>query len=256
MGTAPKQSPGVKRSLKLKLDSKNFFRLSNGCMLTAPPQIPFRAMFSEVFESGCYLPSAEFRIGKGDTVLDIGANVGLFSIWVALNVPSARIFAFEAARDNFLALAENVRINRFTGISAHHYAVTDGSSDHATLYRGFHGGIHSIRPEYRNWDPSIGSPRKTEKVRTITLERIFRRFEVDHVDYMKLDCEGAEYEILFSASGPTLSRIRKIVGEYHDLGPERHGGALKKFLTRNGFKTAFKAAGRDEPWGMFVATSC
>jgi FkbM family methyltransferase len=245
----------MKRSSKLKLDPKNFFRLSNGLMLTAPSQIPFRAMFSEVFESGCYMPSAEFRIRTGDTALDIGANVGLFSIWVSLNVPSARIFAFEAAHDNFLALAENVRSNRFKGISVHHYAVTDGSSDHVTLYRGFHGGIHSIRSEYRNWDPSIGSPRKTEKVRTITLERILRRFRIEDVDFMKLDCEGAEYEILFSTSGPTLSRIRKIVGEYHDLSAERHGGVLKEFLTRSGFKTAFKAAGPGKPWGMFVATS-
>src|SRR5450759_1959565 len=110
----------MKRSTKLELDPKNFFRLSNGHILTAPPEIPFREMFSEVIESGCYLPSAEFRIGAGDTVLDIGANVGLFSIWVSLNAPSARVFAFEAASDNFLALAENVRSNRLIGISPHH----------------------------------------------------------------------------------------------------------------------------------------
>jgi FkbM family methyltransferase len=231
----------MKRSSKLELDPKNFFRLSSGHILTAPSEVPFREMFSEVFESGCYLPSAEFRIGTGDTVLDIGANVGLFSIWVSLNVPSARVFAFEAASDNFLALAENVRNNRLKGISAHHYAVSDGSSNRVTLYRGFHGGIHSIRPEYRNWPSSAKSARKTEKVRAITLARILRRFKIESVDFLKLD------------SRPTLSRIRKIVGEYHDLTAERHGGILKEFLTRNGFQTAFKAAGRGKPWGMFAA---
>jgi FkbM family methyltransferase len=243
----------MKRSTKLELDPKNFFRLSNGHILTAPPEIPFREMFSEVIESGCYLPSAEFRIGAGDTVLDIGANVGLFSIWVSLNVPSARVFAFEAASDNFLALAENVRSNRLIGISPHHYAVSDGSSDRMTLYRGVHGGIHSIRPEYRNWPSSAKGARKTEKVRTITLARILQRFKIQSVDFVKLDCEGAEYEILFSAPRPTLSRIRKIVGEYHDLSAKRHGGVLKEFLIRNGFQTAFKAAGRGKPWGMFAA---
>lgn len=243
----------MKRSTKLELDPKNFFRLSNGHILTAPPEIPFRGMFSEVIESGCYLPSAEFRIGAGDTVLDIGANVGLFSIWVSLNAPSARVFAFEAASDNFLALAENVRSNRLIGISPHHYAVSDGSSDRVTLYRGVHGGIHSIRPEYRNWPSSARGTRKTETVRTITLARILRRFKIQSVDLLKLDCEGAEYEILFSAPRPALSRIRKIVGEYHDLTAERHGGVLKEFLIRNGFQTAFKAAGRGKPWGMFAA---
>lgn len=243
----------MKRSAKLELDSKNFFRLSNGRILAAPPQLPFREMFSEVFESGCYQPSVVFRIGTGDTVLDIGANVGLFSIWVALNVPSAKVFAFEAASDNFSALAENVRANRLKGISAYHYAVSDGSSDRVTLYRGFHGGIHSIRPEYRNWPSSAGGARQTEKVRTITLARILRRFKIQSVDFLKLDCEGAEYEILFSAPRPTLSRIRKIVGEYHDLSTERHGDALKEFLIRNGFQVAFKAAGPGNPWGMFAA---
>jgi FkbM family methyltransferase len=243
----------MKRSTKLELDPKNFFRLSSGHILSAPSAIPFREMFSEVFDSGCYQPSAEFRIGTGDTVLDIGANVGLFSIWVSLNVPSAKVFAFEAASDNFLALAENVRSNRLKGISAHHYAVSDDSSNRATLYRGFHGGIHSIRPEYRNWPSSARGARKTETVRTITLSRILSRFKIASVDFMKIDCEGAEYEILFSASRSTLSRVRKIVGEYHDLTAERHGGVLKAFLIRNGFQTAFKAAGRGKPWGMFAA---
>jgi FkbM family methyltransferase len=221
--------------------------------LTAPPEIPFREMFSEVVESGCYLNSGEFRIEAGDTVLDIGANVGLFSIWVSLNVPSTKIFAFEAAPDNFRALAENVRSNRLEGISPCHYAVSDGSSSHVTLYRGLHGGIHSIRPEYRNWVPKAGSARKTEKVRAISLDRILRRFNIESVDYMKIDCEGAEYEILLSASSRTLSRIRKIVGEYHDLSAERNGRVLKNFLARSGFHAAFKAAGRGKPWGTFAA---
>jgi len=243
----------MKRSPELKLDPRNFFRLSNGRMLTAPSGVPFRAMFSEIVGSGCYLSSAEFRIKSGDTVLDIGANVGLFSIWVSLNVPAAKIFAFEAASDNFRALAENVRSNRLKGISAHHYAVSDGRSKQVTLYRGFHGGIHSIRPEYANWNSSAGGPRQTEKVRAITLEQILRRFKIEFVDYVKLDCEGAEYEILFSAPKRILSRIRKIVGEYHDLDAERQGGVLKEFLTSNGFQTAFRAAGPEKPWGMFVA---
>jgi len=243
----------MKRSGKLELDSKNFFRLSDGRILAAPPEVPFRGMFSEIVKSACYQPSAEFRIAAGETVLDIGANVGLFSIWVALNVPSARIFAFEAASDNFKALAENVRSNRLGGISTHQYAVSDGRSTRATLYRGFHGGIHSIRPEYRNWLRAARGARKTEPVRTITLAGILRRFSIESVDFMKLDCEGAEYQILLSASRPTLSRIRRIVGEYHDLSAERHGGVLKEFLVQRGFQTAFKAAGRGNPWGMFAA---
>jgi FkbM family methyltransferase len=244
----------MKRPPILKLEPRNYFRLSNGFLLTAPLEVPFRDMFAEIVESGCYLPSAEFRIKAGDTVLDVGANVGLFSIWVASNAPSARVFAFEAASDNFAALAENVRSNRLKNISAHHYAVSDGSSQHVTLYRGFHGGIHSIRPEYRNWDSKTGRPRRTERVRAITLERIIRRFKIDSADFLKLDCEGAEYDILLSTPASVLSRIRKIVGEYHDLGAKRHGGVLKEFLARNGFRTEFRAAGPDMPWGMFAAT--
>jgi len=237
----------------MKLDPFNFFRLSNGCMLAAPEQMPFRAMFSEIVESECYMPSASLRIRSGDTVLDIGANVGLFSIWASLKVPSARILAFEAASDNYKALAKNVRRNGFKRISTHHYAVSDGNSTHATLYRGHHGGIHSIRPDYRNWDPSRDLGRRTEKVRTITLLRIFQRFNLDKVDFMKIDCEGAEYEILFSTPERILSKIRKIVGEYHDLNAERHGGILEKFLMQKGFKTEFRAAGAGNPWGMFTA---
>lgn len=186
-------------------------------------------------------------------MLDVGANVGLFSIWASLKAPSARILAFEPASDNYKALAYNVRSNGFNNISAFHYAVSGGNSSHATLYRGHHGGIHSIRPEYRNWDPSKEIGRWTENVRTITLLRIFQRFKLKNVDFMKLDCEGSEYEILFSTPERILTMVRRIVGEYHDLSAERHGGILEKFLIQKGFQTEFKAAGPGKPWGMFTA---
>jgi FkbM family methyltransferase len=241
------------RAPRLTLDPLDVYRLSNGLVLAAPPPVPFRAMFAEVFGAACYQAVDAGRLRAGATVLDVGANVGLFAVWVALRAPAARVFAFEAARDNYRALAQNVRDARLGGISAHHYAVTGRRSARVTLYRGVHGGVHSIRPEYRNWDPARGGPRPTERVRTITLERILRRFALERVDVLKLDCEGAEHEILRAAPSPVLARIRRIVGEYHDLGPARTGDALCALLTRRGFTTRRTAAGPGIPWGMFVA---
>ena len=52
---------------------------------------------------------------------------------------------------------------------------------------------------------------------------------------MKIDCEGAEYEILFSLSKKELEKIKKISMEFHNYG-EYTGEDLAKFLHKNGFK--------------------
>jgi hypothetical protein len=73
-----------------------------------------------------------------------------------------------------------------------------------------------------------------DTVPELTLDQIFKKFRLVRVGLLKLDCEGAEYEILLNTS-PTPRRIAYIAIEYHlglnDGTPERRG----EFLTKNGF---------------------
>jgi hypothetical protein len=75
-----------------------------------------------------------------------------------------------------------------------------------------------------------------EPVRILTLDELFEKFDIKSCGLLKLDCEGAEYEILLNASDTTLHRIRNIAAEYHlglnDHTPEQ----LADFLNGKGFE--------------------
>ncbi|MBL0337298.1 MAG: FkbM family methyltransferase [Chitinophagaceae bacterium] len=70
-------------------------------------------------------------------------------------------------------------------------------------------------------------------VESISLDDIFSR--IDICDLLKIDCEGSEYEIFYSAKPDTLKKINRIVGEFHNReGKENTGKALSSFLEKTG----------------------
>ena len=72
-------------------------------------------------------------------------------------------------------------------------------------------------------------------VQQMTLARIMDLHEVSTVNYLKMDCEGSEFEILRSIDPAHWARIERVVLEYHDFGPDRKHGELVKILRNNGF---------------------
>ena len=68
------------------------------------------------------------------------------------------------------------------------------------------------------------------------------------IDFLKLDCEGGEYEILFGCSEETLKKIKKISIEYHNIDKKRNSEVLKAFLLIKGYKIEV-----DEVWGYIYA---
>jgi hypothetical protein len=79
-----------------------------------------------------------------------------------------------------------------------------------------------------------GSEEEGLTVDTITLDTVFA--DVQDCNLLKLDCEGSEYEIMYSASDETLSKIEKIVCEFNNVDEGRQNGAsLRDFLLSRGF---------------------
>lgn len=59
-------------------------------------------------------------------------------------------------------------------------------------------------------------------------------YGIERVNFLKIDCEGVEYEIFFTASHEILRRIDKIAMEYHELDADRNGLKMKEFLEHTG----------------------
>lgn len=146
---------------------------------------------------------------EGDVMLDIGAHVGLTSIYFAKLFPGLRIYAYEPVPPNFERLREHIELNGTANVHPHQLAVTaDGkprdlvSTDWGSIgYTAFH---------------AVPEGRETHRVRSTTVSQILDRYGIERVKLMKLDCEGAEYEILGN-SADWLHRVDAIRGEIHPL---------------------------------------
>jgi FkbM family methyltransferase len=202
----------------------------DGSRLVAGPSEPLLSLFREVWIDDTYRP-ARFLASPSTTVVDIGANVGVFAVWAARRLGASRVVAVEPNPMSARALRVNLATNRIPGASVEEAAVAreEGS---ATLYRRSAGNDRCTlyqQDAYGSDFEPVGT------VRTVTLDGVFRTHEVGTCDVLKLDCEGAEYDILAATSAPVFARIRHIVAEWH-VGLNGHQpDELRDLLRAHGF---------------------
>jgi FkbM family methyltransferase len=161
----------------------------------------------------------------GGVIVDIGANIGAFSLLAARN-PTATVYAYEPVRTTFELLEQNIALN---GI---------GDRVHP-----FNLGVTARREERGIAIDPNGSPFNSlygpaaETVRCVGLDDILADNAIETCDLLKLDCEGAEFEILYGASAATLSRIQRICLEYHEQPAEGfRANDLVGYLGAHGFR--------------------
>ena len=70
----------------------------------------------------------------------------------------------------------------------------------------------------------------------ITLPQIFDMFHLEKIDFLKMDCEGSEYDILYNLETSLYAKIKLISLEFHDLNTlKQSGNSLASFLSKQGF---------------------
>jgi len=132
----------------------------------------------------------------GDTFVDVGANIGLFSLIAARLVgPSGRVFAFEPTPLSYSRLQENIQANRFENVRTFQLALSDkeGSLEFSKSVDGFDAWNSPAAP-------AMGSKIEKEQVQATTWDK----FSSDHdlsekVTMMKIDVEGWESKVLAGA---------------------------------------------------------
>jgi FkbM family methyltransferase len=182
------------------------FRLRNGVVLHAPPHMDLEFLFHEIWVRQVYTP-AGYDIRSGQTVIDVGANIGVFSAFAATRAHDVKVYAFEPFMGNVEWLRRNVEESRLTGVTVYAAAVA-GAAGERELHVGSSGITHSL---IRG---TVGPD--SVAVNCITLDDIVLQNNITTCDLLKLDCEGAEFEILYNSSATTLSRIQRITAEYHE----------------------------------------
>jgi FkbM family methyltransferase len=164
-------------------------------------------------------------IPKSGTVIDIGANIGLFSLYAALH-GADRVLAFEPSEHSFALLKRNVDENGLSGrVNISRLAI---SATGGTLVQ-FPRKSNVLNKMVEHTGDESGEDH--DLVATASLSEIVAN--AGRVGLLKIDCEGAEYDILYSTTAGTFQQIHQVRMEYHKGGALR----LQEFLRQFGFRT-------------------
>jgi len=169
-------------------------------------------------------------VQDGWNILDIGGGIGEFTIFAAAGQPAARVAAFEPFPESFQLLKKNLALNGL----GHVQIFTDAiGAQNGQISLDISGGeplmIQSGQQETLKSSNTIS-------VNCITLENALDRLAFSTCHLLKLDCEGAEYQILMDAAPQVLERIQRIVMEYHDNPGQRTHKDLEVYLASQGFQ--------------------
>jgi FkbM family methyltransferase len=166
---------------------------------------PYVAVFVEKVYEQC--PGFESR--PGDTIVDLGAHIGFYTLKEAKAVgPTGRVYAFEPNPTVFELLRRNVDHNGLEWVECLPIAATDRSgqatlwtsprlSTTASLYQSWRTGNHGVR------------------VPTISLDEFVKSHNIRKIDILKMDTEGAEPLIVAGGMERALPITDRIVMESH-----------------------------------------
>jgi FkbM family methyltransferase len=125
-----------------------------------------------------------------------------------------KVLAFEPEPNNYQMLKKNMELNHLENMSIFEMAVS-GISGYQDIYT-CQGGSSADYSLYKRGITNI----KTGRIRTISIEDIIEREDLPRIDFLKLDCEGAEHDILRNISFETAAKIMGIAMETHGVPPD------------------------------------
>jgi FkbM family methyltransferase len=246
---------------------ESVFRTPSGLEILQHRPAETNYVYQEIFGERVYLRHG-IRLADGAIVFDVGANIGLFTIFVQENFKAVRSLAFEPSPIVFALLQQNV--SRYGPlVSAHQCGIADraGTAKFTffpsySIISGFHEGTDEVlanlragikshlleqglSPEevtdrlvYRLARAALAE-REESVAELCTLSQIIEREAVSSIDLLKIDAEGSELAVLAGIEDGHWSRIRQIVAEIHDP----TGGDTEKarsLLEGRGFKCVFE----------------
>lgn len=197
----------------------------------------------EIFIRRVYNP-LYLSIEPNDIVVDIGANIGVFSIYSALN-GAKKIFSVEPLKENLEFITENFRINKLNSPVLVNIAISDTNGLLKLYLPGYdsHGMLFNhINGQRIN---------KYQNVYGTKFTSFLKKYKISRIDFLKIDCEGGEGFIFSNPNKSDWKHIKKISIEYHDGVSVLDHRAIVKKLMSFGYKT--KILKSDERYGYIYA---
>jgi len=216
--------------------------LRNGIQIDAPENHPVLLhMVNETFFENVHTPVGLF-IEANDVVVDIGANIGIVTLFAALRTKKT-VHAFEPSPEDCKFLNRNILTNRLHNIVVHNVAVCDKTENLTRLYLE-----HSVADSLFAAECST---KKYIEIPSVTLQYIMDSMAIEEIGFLKIDCEGCEGLIFSSTPIDYFRKVKKMEVEFHDnLSPLKHD-AIQRLMEKAGFKVRlYWPLGKVSPYGI------
>jgi FkbM family methyltransferase len=258
------------------LAERQHTKLPNGMTVVGHSSLQTSGVYREIFEDKIYLKHG-IRIADGDCVFDVGANIGLFTLFVKQQARGARVYAFEPLPPNFQALRANVALYGLDvelfecGLARESETTTFTFYPNASAMSGRVSGIEedkaATKANVQSWLQSFGGPEaggaqydldefvehylrsESYACELRPLSDIIREQGVERIDLLKLDVEKSEFDVLSGISDEDWKKIRQMVIEVHT---EELLAQITSLLRERGFTFAVDKSTLVEEQGQDV----
>ena len=207
--------------------------LKNGLTIFGGKRSQILDIADEIFVQKVYNPMY-MPLKPEATVIDIGANVGIYCLYAAKN-GAKRIYAVEPLSQNISLIKKNFKTNKLTQPIITEAAVTNRSGGARLYLADFdsHGLLfnHDYKKKFT----------KYIFIRSITLTNIIQKNRIKRVDFLKIDCEGGEGEIIYSTPAAIWHKIDKVAIEYHNGVSKYNNVNIVNRLKKLGYQTKLKS---------------
>jgi FkbM family methyltransferase len=215
------------------------FATRDGLRITCPNSREARSPVYDVFAEGCYqLPwfLAPFG-GRPIHAIDIGGHIGAFACQLAQLYPAATIESFEASPVTATYLRDNVAQNGFGDRISVSQVALAAESGWAFLEDNGEASCENSLAAGQDGEQSA----TTIKVPALSFDDVVGA-SPHPVDFVKIDCEGAEYDLAYASSPASWKSVDRVVLEYHPVSGHSWS-ELSKWFAQVGLDVV-----RHEPW--------
>jgi FkbM family methyltransferase len=207
----------------------------NGKGLLCRPGTRDRSSLIDLLFHQAYLPPKPLSNPK--VIVDLGANVGYTVAHFAALYPTARIIGLEMDANNFMLAKQNTDWCK-DGVTLINAAIW--SSDGYVNFAGLGEDAFHVVGTANGSSDADESP-TNRRVRSMSMETLMKELDIDRIDYLKMDIEGAEAELILRSNPTWLSRVNAMKVELHDLDYQD----FHRTLTARGFRCYPDAR---QPW--------
>jgi FkbH-like protein/FkbM family methyltransferase len=217
-------------------------RLPNGLEIAHLNEYETDYLYQEILADRVYLRHG-ITIEEGDCVFDVGANIGMFSLFARMQAPDVEVYAFEPSPRTAAVLQANAVLAG--GVNVFECGISDGQREaeftfykNSSVFSSFHADSAqdeaAVRAVVNNMLERAGVPEGPEREQAIryfmedrleaepivcglrSLSDVIDEYGVEQIDLLKIDAEKSEWDVLMGLRGEHWARIRQIVMEVHD----------------------------------------